>query len=84
MPRPAGHPERRRLPGLETTSSPLGSGLSRACGIARAWQSDGVSDRCVYCLTSDGEQEEGTIWEAAQFAANYRLSNRVPDQLAFG
>lgn len=70
-----GHPERLRLPGLETTSGPLGSGLSQASGIARAWQMDGVKDRRVYCVMSDGEQEEGNIWEAAQFAAKYRLAN---------
>jgi transketolase len=70
-----GHPERLRLPGVETTSGPLGSGLSQACGIARAWQIDGVKDQRVYCLMSDGEQEEGNTWEAAQFAAKYRLAN---------
>lgn len=70
-----GHPERRRLPGVETTSGPLGSGLSQASGIARAWQMDGVRDRRVYCLMSDGEQEEGNTWEAALFAAKYRLAN---------
>lgn len=70
-----GHPERLRLPGLETTSGPLGSGLSQASGIARAWQMDGVKDQRVYCVMSDGEQEEGNIWEAAMFAAKYRLAN---------
>jgi transketolase len=70
-----GHPERRRLPGVETTSGPLGSGLSQACGIARAWQIDGIKERHVYCLMSDGEQDEGNIWEAAEFAAKYKLAN---------
>jgi transketolase len=70
-----GHPERVRLPGLETTSGPLGSGLSQACGIARAWQMDGVKEQRVYCLMSDGEQDEGNTWEAAEFAAKYGLAN---------
>ena len=69
-----GHPERTRLPGLETTSGPLGSGLSQACGIAYAWQMDGERHRRVYCITSDGEHEEGNTWEAAMFAGKYRLS----------
>ena len=86
-----GHPERLRLPGLETTSGPLGEGLSQAAGIAYAFRMDGggkMSDvprptvhvgrgtsymgvggkRRVYCVMSDGEQEEGNIWEAALFA----------------
>jgi transketolase len=70
-----GHPERVRLPALETTSGPLGSGLSQACGIARAWQMDGVKERRVYCIMSDGEQDEGNIWEAALFGAKYKLAN---------
>lgn len=70
-----GHPERTRLPGLETTSGPLGSGLSQAAGIAKAWQMDGVKGRRVYCAMSDGEQEEGNTWEAAMFAGKYKLSN---------
>lgn len=70
-----GHPERLRLPGLETTSGPLGSGLSQAAGIAKAWQMDGVKGRRVYCVMSDGEQDEGNTWEAAMFAGKYRLAN---------
>jgi transketolase len=70
-----GHPERLRLPGMETTSGPLGSGLSAACGIALSWKMDGIKDRRVYCLTGDGELDEGNIWEAIMFGAKYRLSN---------
>ncbi|HSX41656.1 MAG TPA: transketolase [Candidatus Saccharimonadales bacterium] len=70
-----GHPERLRLPGLETTSGPLGSGLSAACGLALAFKMDGKKDRRVYCLTGDGELDEGNIWEAALFAPKYNLSN---------
>jgi transketolase len=70
-----GHPERVRLPGLETTSGPLGSGLSGACGIALALKMDSKKDQRVYCVTGDGELDEGNIWEAAMFAPKYRLSN---------
>src|ERR1700733_4117811 len=68
-----GHPERTRLPGLETTSGPLGEGLSQAAGIAYAFRMDGKKQR-VYCLMSDGEQEEGETWEAALFAGKNKLS----------
>ncbi len=69
-----GHPERLRLPGLETTSGPLGEGLSQAAGMAYALRMDDKKQR-VYCLMSDGEQEEGNTWEAAMFAGKYKLSN---------
>jgi len=69
-----GHPERTRLPGLETTSGPLGSGLSQASGMAYGLRMDAKKNH-VYCLMSDGEQQEGNIWEAVMFAGKYRLSN---------
>ena len=69
-----GHPERPRLPGLETTSGPLGEGLSQAAGIAYAFRMDGKKQR-VYCLMGDGEQNEGNVWEAVLFAGKYQLSN---------
>jgi transketolase len=69
-----GHPHRGSLPGVETTSGPLGSGLSQACGVAFAHRIDGTKNR-VYCLMSDGEQDEGNTWEAAMFAGKYKLSN---------
>lgn len=69
-----GHPERKRLPGIETTSGPLGSGLAQASGYAYAAKMDGQKFR-TYCLTSDGEHQEGNHWEAAMFAAKYNLSN---------
>jgi transketolase len=68
-----GHPEREKLPGLETTSGPLGSGLSQAAGMAYGMRMDGKGNR-VYCLMSDGEQNEGNIWEAVMFAGKYKLS----------
>lgn len=69
-----GHPERLRLPGLETTSGPLGSGLAQAAGYAYAAKMDGAHFR-VYSVTSDGEHQEGNHWEAVMFAAKYKLSN---------
>ncbi len=69
-----GHPHRLTLPGLETTSGPLGSGLSQAIGMALAAKLDGRKNR-IYCLTSDGEHEEGNHWEAAMFAGKNKLNN---------
>jgi len=85
-----GHPEREKLPGIETTSGPLGSGLSQAAGYAYAARMDVDGNRGeslgdskglssvpfrVYCIMSDGEQQEGNTWEGAMFASKYRLSN---------
>lgn len=69
-----GHPERLRLPGLESTSGPLGSGISQAAGHALALRMDNSRSH-VYVVTGDGELDEGNIWEAAMFAAKYKLSN---------
>jgi transketolase len=69
-----GHPHRGSLPGIETTSGPLGSGLSQAIGMALAAKLDKSKHR-VYCMMSDGEQQEGNIWEAVMFAGNNKLSN---------
>lgn len=68
-----GHPERLRLPGLETTSGPLGEGLSQAAGMTYAFRLDDKKQR-VYCLMSDGEQDEGNTWEAVMFAGKNRLA----------
>lgn len=69
-----GHPERERLPGMETTSGPLGSGLGQAAGYAYASRMDGKKFR-IYCAMSDGEHDEGVLWESAMFAGKYKLSN---------
>ena len=69
-----GHPHRLSMPGLETTSGPLGSGLSQAAGMALAGKMDNTSWR-VYCAMSDGEHDAGQTWEAAMFAAKYKLNN---------
>lgn len=67
-----GHPHRQSLLGIETTSGPLGSGLSQACGMALAGKTDKSSWR-VICLLSDGEHDEGNLWEAVMLAAKYKL-----------
>lgn len=72
-----GHPERLRLPGMETTSGPLGCGLSQACGMALAMRMDGITHRWVYVVMGDGELNEGNIWEAAMLANKYKLNNVI-------
>lgn len=72
-----GHPERQRLPGLETTSGPLGSGLSQAVGMALALRMNKTSHRWVYVVMSDGEQDEGNTWEAAMLAGKNKLNNLI-------
>ena len=77
-----GHPERTRLPGLESTSGPLGSGLGQAAGYALGAKMDASTSSAqaapnfrVYCCMSDGEQDAGNTWESAMFAGNNKLSN---------
>ena len=72
-----GHPERTKLPGLENTSGPLGSGLSQACGMALALRMDKQQHRWVYVVMGDGEQDEGNVWEAAMLASKYKLHNII-------
>lgn len=69
-----GHPERTRIPALESTSGPLGSGLAQAAGYAYAARMDQKRFR-VFCITSDGEHDAGNHWEAVLFAGKYKLSN---------
>lgn len=69
-----GHPERERLPGVETTSGPLGSGLGQAAGMAYGARMDSKKFR-VYCVLSDGEHDSGNTWEAAMFAGANKLHN---------
>lgn len=70
-----GHPERTKLPGLETTSGPLGCGLSQACGMALAMRMNRDLHRWVYVVMGDGEINEGNVWEAAMLAHKYNLNN---------
>ena len=73
-----GHPHRGEVPGVETTSGPLGSGLSQAIGMALAAHLD-RERRFVYVITSDGEHDEGNYWEAVMYAGNhgYELSQLI-------
>jgi transketolase len=74
-----GHPHREWLPGIETSSGPLGSGLSQAVGMALADRIDRgrASNRFFYCLMGDGEINEGQVWEAAMLAGKEKLHNLV-------
>lgn len=69
-----GHPHRGSLPGVETTSGPLGSGLSQSIGMALAAKLNNERHR-IYCIMSDGEHNVGNTWEAVMFAGKNRLSN---------
>jgi len=79
-----GHPHREFLPFMETSSGPLGSGLSQAVGMAIALRIDGKdgsslssSERFIYCCVSDGELDEGNSWEAIMLAGKYKLRNLI-------
>lgn len=71
-----GHPVRGKVPGVEMSTGSLGQGLSMSCGIALAGKMDG-KDYKVYCMLGDGELQSGQNWEAAMFAANYKLDNLI-------
>ncbi|MCL2324499.1 MAG: transketolase [Actinomycetia bacterium] len=75
-----GHPDARRLPGVEVSTGSLGQGLSISAGLALGLRMDhalGATARLpqVYTVLGDGELQEGQVWEAAEFAANYKLDN---------
>jgi len=73
-----GHPHREALPGIETSSGPLGSGLSQAVGMALAERMNNpYSAKYFYCITGDGELNEGQIWEAAMLAGKEKLHNLI-------
>lgn len=74
-----GHPHREWLPYVETSSGPLGSGLSQAAGMALSDRMDfgETSTRTIFAMLSDGELQEGNIWEAVMFAAKYKLHNLI-------
>ena len=72
-----GHPHREFLPYLETSSGPLGSGLSQAVGMALSLRLDKITDRFVYCFMGDGELDEGQNWEAMLLAGKEKLGNLI-------
>ena len=69
-----GHPDMKKVPGVDMTSGSLGQGLSIANGMAMASKMDNLGCR-VYCIIGDGESEEGQIWEATMSASKYKLDN---------
>ena len=74
-----GHPHREFLPGIETSSGPLGSGISQGVGMALAMKIDEgkTADRFIYCSVGDGELDEGQNWEAIMLATKYKLHNLI-------
>ena len=71
-----GHPDMKGVPGVDMSTGSLGQGISTACGMALSSKLDGSPFR-VYTILGDGESEEGQVWEAAMFAAHYKLDNLV-------
>ena len=71
-----GHPDMKGVPGVDMSTGSLGQGISCACGMALSAKLDGDAFR-VYTVLGDGESEEGQVWEAAMFAAHYKLDNLV-------
>jgi transketolase len=71
-----GHPHRLKLPGVEASTGSLGQGLSIAVGMALAGKMEGAK-HSVFCIMGDGEQQEGSIWEAVMEASHYKLDNLV-------
>ena len=71
-----GHPDMKSVPGVDMSTGSLGLGISAACGMALSAKVYG-NDYRVYTVIGDGESEEGQVWEAAMFAAHYKLDNLV-------
>ena len=71
-----GHPDMKGTPGVDMSTGSLGLGISAACGMALSAKAFGADYR-VYTIVGDGESEEGQVWEAAMFAAHYKLDNLV-------
>ena len=71
-----GHPDMKNIPGVDMSTGSLGQGISAACGMALAGKIK-KADYRVYTVVGDGESEEGQVWEAAMFAAHYKLDNLV-------
>jgi len=73
-----GHPHREYLPFVENSSGPLGAGLSQAVGMALSDRIDGQDkERFIYCFMSDGEHDEGNIWEGIMLAGKNKLRNLI-------
>ena len=70
-----GHPNMNTVPGIDMSTGSLGQGISAACGMANGAKMLGQKDMKIYTLLGDGEIEEGQVWEAMMFAAQYGLDN---------
>ena len=71
-----GHPHKSSLPGIETSSGPLGQGISQAVGMALAANMNKQKHH-IFCITSDGEHDEGQVWEAIMTAHKYKLDKLI-------
>ncbi len=71
-----GHPDMKYIPGVDMSSGSLGQGISAACGMALSAKISSKTNK-VYAILGDGEIEEGQVWEAAMFAAHYKLDNLI-------
>ena len=71
-----GHPDMKKVPGVEMSTGSLGQGFSVACGMAMAAKLDNAPWN-VYALLGDGEIQEGIVWEATMSAAHYKLDNLI-------
>lgn len=71
-----GHPDLNKIPGVDMTTGSLGQGISAACGMALSGKIS-CDHYKVYAVLGDGEIQEGEVWEAAMFAAHYKLDNLV-------
>ena len=71
-----GHCDRNKVPGIDATTGSLGQGLSIACGLAHSIKL-AKTEQYVYCITGDGENDEGQIWEAAMYASHHKLNHLI-------
>ena len=71
-----GHPDMKKVPGVDMSTGSLGQGLSAACGMAHYAKKTGKDYR-VYCIIGDGEMQEGQVWEAFMSAGHFKLDNLV-------
>lgn len=71
-----GHPDMKKIPGVDMSTGSLGQGISSAVGMALADKADG-NGAYVYALLGDGELQEGLVWEAAMAAAHYKLDSLI-------
>lgn len=71
-----GHPDMKKIPGVDMTTGSLGNGFGAAVGMALAGRADGRNYR-VFCIVGDGESQEGIVWEAALMSAHYKLNNLI-------